>query len=125
MKKIATIVFAVLSVGYVVHANAAARTSPIAPADPAVTGTVSTAECAMVTATSTFNLTPSRNVGMTYTCSPTAIAVNSGNKKGKYTYGGSSNGGSVTQCGGATPVAVDPANGYTVAAPNSTLDGCS
>ena len=125
MKKIATIVFALLSAGYITQASAAAAVSPIAPADPSVTGTIATAECPMVAATSTFNLTPSRNVGMTYTCSATAIAVNAGNKKGKYTYGGSSNGGSVTQCGGTTPVAVDPANGYTVAAPTATLDGCS
>jgi hypothetical protein len=125
MKKIATVIFAVLSAGYVAQASAAAATSPIIAADPSVTGTVSSTECPMVAQTSTFNLTPSRNVGLAYTCSTTAIAVNSGNKKGKYTYGGSSNGGSVTQCGGATPVAVDTTNGYTVAAPDSTKDGCS
>jgi hypothetical protein len=125
MKKIATVIFAVLSAGYVAQASAAAATSPIIAADPAVTGTISQTECNMVAATSTFTLTPSRNVGLGYTCSNTAIAVNSGNKKGKYTYGGSSNGGSVTQCGNGTPVAVDATNGYTVAAPVSTGDGCS
>ena len=123
MKKIATIVFAALSAGYVAQAGAVT----VAPADPATATTVTSAaaSCPMISASSTFVFTPSKNVGVAFTCDATAIAVNSGNIKGKYTYGGSSNGGSVAQCGGGTPVAVNATTGYAVAAPVVTGDGCS
>ena len=124
MKKIATIVFAVLSAGYVAQAGAISLNG----ADPSLQVTIDQAganACAMVSATSSFLFTPSKNVGVKYLCDATAIAVNAGNLKGKYTYGGSSNGGSVHQC--STAAAGDiGANGFNAGFPTAaTTDGCS
>lgn len=94
----------------------------ISPSDTPTAATVSAAQCDMVSLNSSFQFTPSRNVGLAWNCNPTSVAVNAGNIKGKFTYGGSSNGGSVKQC---TTTAVSTTNGYTVAAPDVTKDGCS
>lgn len=122
MNKIATIVFAVLAGGFVAQASAAVATKPV---DPPVAQAVDSTTCAMVAATSPFQFTPSKNVGVAYNCDTTAVAVNTGNIKGKFTYGGSSNGGSVKQCSTGTTADVDTTNGYTVAAPDPTKNGCS
>ena len=123
MKKIATIVCALLSAGYVAQASAAVVT--LAPLDPAVITQVDSTTCPMVSATSPFQFAQSKNVGVAYFCDTTAIAVNAGNTKGKFTYGGSSNGGSVHQCAtGTTPDVT--ANGYLAGKPSAaTTNGCS
>jgi hypothetical protein len=115
MKKLA---FIIVSLGLAVNVNA----GTIAPSETPGANAVNNAGCAFVAATSPFNMTPSRNVGLGYTCTTTGVAVNAGNTKGKYTYGGSTNGGSVAQC----PVAVvaSTTTGYGVAAPDVTKDGC-
>ena len=95
--------------------------SVIAPLDSPVSVAVASADCNMVSTNSTFNFTPSRNVGLTWACNTTAVAVNAGNTKGKYVYGGSSNGGSVKQCGTTT---ASTSTGYS-ATPAVTADGCS
>ena len=123
MKKIATIICAVLSASYVVQASAAG--TQLAPKDPAVVTQVDSTTCAMVSATSPFQFAQSKNVGVSYICDTTAIAVNAGNTKGKFTYGGSSNGGSVHQCATGTTADVT-ANGYLAGMPSAaTTNGCS
>ena len=127
MKKYIAIVLSALALGIANQASAAAVV--IAPLDIPAAAAVNNAGCTMVGAGSPFTFTPSRNVGVAYNCDTagTVVAVNTGNTKGKYTYGGSSNGGSVTQCGGATPVAVSITTGYTIIAPavTTTSNGCS
>jgi hypothetical protein len=121
MKKISAIVLSALSLGIASQANAA-----IAPSDTPAATTIDNTACAMVSVNSSFQFTASRNVGVGFACDVggTIVAVNAGNIKGKYVYGGSSNGGSVKQCG---TTAVSATNGYSVAAPavTATSDGCS
>lgn len=98
----------------------------IAPSDTPTAQDVDNVACGMVSSQSPFKVTASKNVGLAYTCNTTAIAVNGGNTKGKYTYGGgTSASGGVVPCGGTSPQAVDTGTGYTVAAPDPTKDGCS
>ena len=122
MKKYSVVILSALSLGIAMSASAAV----IGPVAAPVAVAVNNAGCAMVSANSAFTFTPSANVGVAYACDAagTIVAVNSGNTKGKYTYGGSSNGGSVHQCG---TTAVVPATGYSVVAPAVlvTSDGCS
>ena len=122
MKKYCVVILSALSLGIAIPASAVT----IAPLAAALPATVNNAGCPMVSVNSTFIFTPSANVGVAYNCDAagTIVAVNTGNTKGKYTYGGSSNGGSVHQCG-TTPVV--PATGYSVPAPAVlvTSDGCS
>lgn len=103
--------------------NAAGTIAPSAAADPTVS-TIPNASCAMVGANSAFTFTASRNVGLAYDCDTVTVVVQSGNTKGKYVYGGSSNGGSVKQCG---TTSVSTSTGYA-SAPTLTAtpaDGCS
>ena len=118
MKKIACVLFAAFSAG--IASQALALGGINAPADPAVAATVSVTNCDFVALNSPFNVTPSKNVGLTWWCSPTAVAVKAGNTKGKYVYAGTSNGGSVAQCG-TTPVT---AAGYDAALTAITATGC-
>ena len=122
MKKYCVVILSALSLGIAIPASAVT----IAPLAAAVPATVNNAGCAMVSVNSTFTITPSANVGVAYSCDAagTIVAVNTGNTKGKYTYGGSSNGGSVHQCA-TTPVSTT--TGYTVLVPAVlvTSDGCS
>ena len=124
MKKYSVIILSALSLGIAIPASAAAVV--IAPAAAPTAATVNNAGCAMVSVNSTFTFVPSANVGIIYNCdvAGTIVAVNSGNTKGKYSYGGSSNGGSVKQCG---TTAVSATNGYTAAIATVTTasDGCS
>ena len=124
MKKYSVVILSALSLGIAMPASAAAVA--IAPLPAPTAATVNNAGCAMVSVNSTFTFTPSANVGVAYNCdvAGTIVAVNTGNTKGKYSYGGSSNGGSVKQCG---TTAVDPLKGYAVLAPAIlvTSDGCS
>ena len=117
-KKITQVGFNTIVLLTALNVNAAV----IAPTDAPTAATVNNAGCSYISTNSPFTFTPSRNVGIAYNCSTTAVAVNTGNTKGKFTYGGSSNGGSVKQCG---TTAISTANGYTVAAPSTSADGCS
>ena len=99
--------------------SASAATSISASETPGIT-TISNTDCAMVTTASPFAFTASRSVGLAWACDTTAVAVNAGNTKGKFSYGGSSNGGSVKQCGSS----VSTTNGFALT-PNVTGDGCS
>lgn len=67
-------------------------------------------------------VTLSKNVGIAYTGSTTALAVNAGSTKGKNSYGGGTSGGSVHEC---TSQPVDTTNGYKVTPAAATGDGCS
>ena len=122
MKKYSVIILSALSLGIAMPASAVT----IAPAAAPTAATVNNAGCAMVSVNSAFTFTPSANVGVAYNCDAagTIVAVNSGNTKGKYSYGGSSNGGSVKQCG---TTVVNATLGYAVPAPTVTTasDGCS
>jgi hypothetical protein len=99
--------------------SAGAATSISASDTPGVT-TVSNSDCAVVNTASPFAFTPSRAVGLAWACDAATVAVNSGNTRGKFSYGGSSNGGSVKQCGSS----VSTSNGFALT-PNVTGDGCS
>ncbi|MES2352963.1 MAG: hypothetical protein V4568_00970 [Pseudomonadota bacterium] len=92
----------------------------IAPLDTPAASTITNTLCGVVSTTSSFAFTPSRSVGVAYTCDATSVAVNAGNIKGKNAYGGSSNGGSVKVCAAT----VSTTNGYS-ATPALTGDGCS
>lgn len=67
-------------------------------------------------------ITLSKNVGLAYNGSTTALAVNAGSTKGKNSYGGGTSGGSVKECTGKP---VNTTNGYGVAPAAPTGDGCS
>ncbi len=77
------------------------------------------ADCSMVQ--TSFNLKLSQNVGAGWTCNSTTAVVNTGSTKGSKSYGGSTAGGTVAKCGSD----VSTTNGYSVAAPSITGDGCS
>jgi hypothetical protein len=72
--------------------------------------------------TSDFQFTPSRSVAVKADGSTTTVAVQTGTNRGSRRFGGSSNGGSVKECGAseATP-------GTSVAAPTvtATSTGCN
>lgn len=122
MKKIVMTAVMLLASGMVSAGTFAPSSTPTPPTTNNMTNT----ECTMISAASPFKFTPSANVGLGYTCDTTSIAVNGGSTKGKYTYGGSTtSSGGVAVCGGASPVAVSTATGYTVAGPDVTKDGCS
>jgi hypothetical protein len=74
--------------------------------------------CAMVQ--TSFTLKLSQNVGAAWNCSTTAAAVNAGSTKGKYSFGGSTSGGTVSACSSAP----DSTNGYATT-PSSTTSGCA
>ena len=103
--------------------NAAGTIPPSTTADPTAS-TISNGSCAMVGPNSAFSFTPSKNVGLAYNCDTVTVVVQSGNTKGKYVYGGSSNGGSVKQCGSTS---VSTTNGYAsgTLTLSATADGCS
>lgn len=67
-------------------------------------------------------ITLSKNVGLAYNGSTTALAVNAGSTKGKNSYGGGTSGGSVKECTGKP---VSTTDGYGVAPAAATGDGCS
>lgn len=118
MKK-SQLIVASLALGGAIVANA----GTIAPSSTPTDNTINQAACSVISAESPItNYRPSKNVGLGYGCNTTAIAINAGNIKGKYTYGGGSTAGSVKQC---STTAVDTTNGYTVAAPSPIGDGCS
>ena len=93
----------------------------VSPSDTPAAASITSASCDMVSQNSPFSFTASRNVGLAWNCSQTGVAVNSGNTKGKFSYGGSSNGGSVKQCSSS----VSTTNGYAATPGSSTGDGCS
>ena len=125
MKKYCVVILSALSLGIAIPASAIPAVT-IPPLAVPLAANVNNAGCPMVSANSAFTFVPSANVGVIYNCDAagTIIAVNSGNTKGKYSYGGSSNGGSVKQCG-TTPVS--SSNGYSaaIATVTTTTDGCS
>jgi len=94
----------------------------IAPSSAGSTATVVNGSCGMVSANSGFNFVTSANVGVAYICDPTSVAVQAGNQKGKFVFGGGSQGGSVKQCG---TTAVDTSTGYKATPGSATTDGCS
>lgn len=91
-------------------------------ADPAGTsdGTFDSGDCAMVQ--TAFVLKLSQNVGAGWTCNTTVAVVNTGSTKGASVFGGTTAGGTVAKCSSGTP---STTNGYAVAAPDITKDGCS
>ncbi len=97
MKKSTSLILASIAMAFSFQVNAAgvidkSETTPAATA-------VANADCAFVSQNSTFKFTASKNVGLTYACNKTNAAIQAGNTKGKYAYGGNTSGGSVTQCG--------------------------
>ena len=116
MKKILalTLMYAAFNMAYA---------APIGPADAPKANTIDAVACPMVDAASPLTFTASKGVGVGYNCITTGAAVNAGNVKGKFTYGGTTSGnGGVLGCAGSK---ADTSVGYSVAAPDVTKDGCS
>lgn len=78
---------------------------------------ITSADCSMVQ--TSFDLKLSQNVGAAWYCSTTAAAVNAGSTKGKFSYGGTTEGGTVSACTSAP----DSTNGYSTT-PTGTGSGC-
>lgn len=100
-----------------------------APVSYAWTATYATSPTASATSSdlggftnTTINVNLSKNVGLAATGSATALVVNAGSTKGKNSYGGGTTGGSVKEC---TSAPASTANGYGVATPSISGDGCS
>ncbi|KAB2308484.1 hypothetical protein F8A87_12350 [Betaproteobacteria bacterium SCN2] len=111
MKKIA--LFALMSV-----LSGAAVSGTIAPTTTGDATPIDNAACPMVATSFTFNT--SANVGASYFCSTTAGAVQTGSTKGKYVYGGTTEGGGVRACG---TTEVNTSTGY-VDNLSDTTSGC-
>lgn len=114
MKKIA--LFALMSV-----LSGAAVSGTIAPSGTGTTENIDSTDCEMVASASSFDFKTSANVGVSYTCSTTAAAVQAGSTKGKFVYGGSTAGGGVKSCG----TDVSTSNGYSSTPSSAEGDGCS
>jgi hypothetical protein len=119
MKKILVIALASLSLNAFASGTIAPVDAPVKPAAENVTTTT----CTLLKVP--FFFVQSANVGVAYDCDTTSAAINTGNVKGKYTYGASTNGGSAKQCVTTAAADVSTTNGYKVAAPAVTGDGCS
>lgn len=111
MKKIA--LFALMSI-----LSGAAVSGTIAPKAGGDATKIDATACPMVATEFTFNT--SANVGASYFCSTTAAAVQTGSTKGKYIYGGTTEGGGVRACG---TTEVNTSTGY-VDTLSSTDAGC-
>lgn len=111
MKKLA--LFALMSV-----LSGAAVSGTIAPATAGDATSIDETACPMVATSFTFNT--SANVGASYFCSTTAAAVQTGSTKGKYIYGGTTEGGGVRACG---TTEVNTSTGY-VDTLSDTASGC-
>jgi len=94
MKKIAYIAALSLISGMAI----ADTTGTLAPTAAGNSKNMTSTDCDMIAGTNNFDLKLSANVGMSWSCSPTAAAVIAGSIKGKYVYGGGTSGGGVHQC---------------------------
>lgn len=112
MKKIA--LFALMSA-----LSGTAFSGVIAPSNAGATENIDSTKCAMVA--SSFDFKTSANVGVAYTCSTTAAAVQAGSTKGKFVYGGSTAGGGVKSCG----TNVSTSNGYSSTPSSAEGTGCN
>lgn len=120
MKKILVIALSSFALNAFAATNGTIAPDP-APVTPAAENvTVATCELLKVP----FKFTQSANVGIAYGCDQTSAAINTGNTKGKYTYGASTSGGSAKQCTTGATGDVSTTTGYKVAAPVATSDGC-
>jgi hypothetical protein len=118
MKKILALVLSTFALS-ATAGTIAPSAAPIAPVAENVT--VATCELLKVP----FKFTQSANVGIAYTCDTTSAAINTGNTKGKYTYGASTNGGSAKQCSTLAAADVSTTNGYKLTPTlGPTADGC-
>lgn len=116
MKKIA--LFALMSVFST--AAISDTTGTLAPSATGAQQTMTATQCDMIAGTNTFELKLSSNVGMSWSCSPTAAAVIAGSIKGKYVYGGGTSGGGVHQCSAT----VDTSTGYSGTVSSAEGNGC-
>jgi hypothetical protein len=106
MKKITSIALTAVAMSLSLQAYAGSiAPNELAPTPQQVAPGAAT--CEMIA--SPVVITLSRNVGLAYSCSKTSAAVQGGNTKGKYAYGGNTIGGSVKQCG---TTLVSATNGY-------------
>lgn len=112
------LIFAASALIFSLSASAASWTASYATSPTA--SATSTELGGFTNTTITVNL--SKNVGIAATGSATALVVNTGSTKGKNSYGGGTTGGSVKECADKP---VNTTNGYGVAAPSITGDGCS
>lgn len=78
------------------------------------------ADCDMIAGNNTFDLKLSANVGLSWSCSPTAAAVIAGSTKGKYVYGGGTSGGGVHKC----TTEVSTSTGYSGTISSAEGNGC-
>lgn len=110
-----------LTVTLVAPLAASAAAVAIAASDTPTAATVASGDLGGFV-TSQFFFTPSRSVAVKADGTATMVAVQAGTNRGSRRFGGSSNGGSVKECG--TGSEVTP--GTSVASPTTTAtsDGC-
>lgn len=117
MKKIAYIAALSLISGMAI----ADTTGSLAPSAAGATKTnFGAGDCDMIAGTNTFDLKASANVGLSWSCSPTAAAVIAGSTKGKYVYGGGTSGGGVHKC----TTEVSTSTGYSGTISSAEGNGC-
>lgn len=119
MKKISALALMLVSFG------AHALTGTITASETPSSSDIAVAQCDMISGTNVFKFTPSKSVGVAWNCSTTAAAVNAGNTRGKFTYGGgTSGGGGVVKCAAGDTADVDTTNGHGGAPATATGTGC-
>jgi len=118
MKKISALALMLVAFG--------ANAEPIKASETPSVNTLKNADCPMIAGTNELAFTASKSVGVAYLCSSTAAAVNAGNTRGKFVYGGgTSGGGGVVKCATDDTADVDTTNGYKAVPGDAEGNGCS
>ena len=119
MKKISALVLMLVAFGANAGTISVSETTP-------KSNDISTTECAMISGANVLKFTASKSVGVAYTCSTTAAAVNAGNTRGKFSYGGGTSGaGGVVKCATGDTADVSTTNGYALTPATADGNGCS
>lgn len=106
--------------------NAHAATGTVAASETPSSNDIANAQCDMIAGANVLKFTASKSVGVAYNCSTTAAAVNAGNTRGKFAYGGGTSGaGGVVKCASGDTADVDTTNGYSLTPAAADGDGCS
>ncbi len=105
--------------------NAHAVTGTVAASETPKSNDIATAQCDMISGANVLKFTASKSVGVAYNCSTTAAAVNAGNTRGKFSYGGGTSGaGGVVKCASGDTADVSTTNGYALTPAAADNNGC-
>lgn len=120
MKKISALALMLVSFG------AHAATGTVTASDTPKSNDIANAQCEMISGANILKFTASKSVGVAYNCSTTASAVNAGNTRGKFSYGGGTSGaGGVVKCASGDTADVSTANGYALTPAAADGNGCT